>query len=182
MIVWRTAALAVVVLAMVTGCAAAGDRWSGEAVPIGSRLVVHEAVPVSSYDRRAHIQDGRAIGPGQINRFAAHCAIRQHKESGDEWMTEIEPGVFEVEAYGTRIGRQAEGGMGPLRLASLQPRRGSVSHVRYETRLRLRSPEQPRVDSMICAYDARFRSPHLGFEDIRETLAGVATLERPAAD
>lgn len=160
---------------VVSACATGAERWADDPVPDGTRLSLHETVPVSTYTRRAHIQGGAAVDPGRIDRFTPHCYIRVR----DTEVRAVEPGEFEVGGYRTR--REVAGsGMGmPLLVAGTLQERGS-SHSRNESRVGLYSADQPHVHEMICAYDSTVRrAPHLGFADIRDVLEGVGTLTRP---
>lgn len=176
--------LTLVALAMVSGCATTEDRyWHVDGIPDGTRLIVHEPIRVSSYSGRAHVQDGAAVTPGRVNRFAAHCEIRLRGEGHDA--DYIEPVAFEVGGYRTRRSVVDAGDPGSVRVAVLRPGkglfggdRGSPSY-RYATRVSLHAPEQPAVHEMICSYETASPSRHLRFDEIRATLDGVATLQRP---
>lgn len=184
--------LAAAVLAgtgLLAGCATTEDRWARDDVPVGSRLTIEQPLPVSSYSGWAYVQAGRAIGTDDIDRFSPHCRFGSDGASADEaGRRTIQPGEFEVVSRRTRTRVVASPDDRQVRLASgglsaaLLPDPASMASIRYETRLGLHSAEQPRVDHMTCAYDINRRSPHLGFTDIRDTLAGVATLRRPEED
>ena len=159
------------------GCASV-DRpgWDVDAVPEGSRLTIEEPIPVSSYSGRAHIQAGESVDPRRVGRFEPSCRIRLH---GPRTAVDtIEPGELTVTSVDTR--RQvARIDDEPIRLAGAFPGGGTPSYIRHETRLELESAELPEVRAMICSYETANRAPHLHFEHIRDTLAGIAILERP---
>jgi len=138
--------------------AAADERHREPALPPGSTLTVVEALPVSSYDNRVQIQDGRLVSDAQRNRYAAHCTIGLRLGFRGDPPARIEPDTFEITAYrawrgvsrdaldGLRLAQAAGGGGG-----------GAFGTIRFHTRVELHSENQPQVDDMECVYTAR---PH----------------------
>jgi hypothetical protein len=168
---------------LLAGCATTDDRWTVDYVPVGSRVIVEQPLPVSSYSGRVHIQDGQSVPPRLVNRFAPRCSISLRRESRDEErVTRIEPGEFEVTGHSTQRRVSALEDEKPVMLASRKREGASISYIHYVTRLDLRSPEQRQVHHMSCVREVTRRDRYLGFVEIRDTLAGVARLELPAGD
>ncbi len=161
------------------GCAAVEQRsWDVERVPEGSRLTIERDIPVSTYSGHAHVQAGESVDPRSVDRFQPSC--RFHTKGPRDAVGVIAPGEFEVSGVRTRRAVALHDGDEPVRVASRFSREGGLpSYIRHETHMRLRSADQPAVHRMVCRYETASRAPHLQFDEIRDTLAGIATLERP---
>ena len=174
----HTLIVAGVAITLVAACSTTQQEgWAVDGIADGSRLVVEEPIRISSYSGHAHVQQGREVDPRAINRFEPHCRIRLRGAGSD--VEAIEPDTFEVGGYRTRREVTSLEPDGQLRVASSLRGGSFVSYVRHHTRVTLYSPDQPAVHEMVCSYDRSRRAPHLQFDQIRDTLAGIATLERP---
>jgi len=164
---------------LVLGPAAAYEPHSGPALPPGSTLTLERPIRISSYDNRVLIQHGRVISDAQRDRYTAFCSIGLRRGFRADGPARIEPDTFEVIEYESwrGVGRDELDG---LKLAELGGGAGvgAPGMLRYHTRVVLRSENQPQVDDMECIYNARPHNTALAFEDIRDTLAGLATIER----
>lgn len=176
----RLATLALTAAVTVLAAACASDhreRWQVEGIPDGSRLVVEERLRVSGFSGRVYVQDGEVVGrQPQVNRYAPNCSFRL-RSPHDQRPDSIEPGTFEVDGYRTWRSVVGKDLREPLALAAREGH-GTPSFVRHHTRVELHSAEQPEVDEMVCQYASDGRAPHLQYEQIQETLAGVARLEQ----
>lgn len=174
----HTLIVAVAATTLISACSTAQhERWRVDGIPAGTRLVVEAPIRISSYSGHAHVQQGREVDPRAIDRFEPHCRIRLRGAGSD--VDTIEPDTFEVGGYGTRREVTSLEPDGQLRVASSLRGGSFISYVRHHTRVTLYSTDQPAVHDMVCSYDRSRRAPHLTFDQIRDTLAGIATLERP---
>jgi len=166
--------------ALVAGCAMGPDYdWNVEGIPDGSRLTLKSPVPVSSFSGQVYIQDGEVIEGRRVNRYDPYCRLRLRAPSGER-PEHIQADTFDVSDYRTW---RSVAGSSPDRILRLASNRsgGGASFVRYHTGVSLHSASQPAVDEMVCQYARERYAPHLDFEQIRDTLEGLATLEGPGA-
>jgi len=184
----RRTALVVLTGTLAAGCAAVGNRGDGQpAIPAGSSVQVNEVLALPTGAARVHIQGGRTMPQGDLNRFEPYCSFGLRKQAGDtSLVSTIRPGTFTTGASreGARTERERSR---PVLVASRLPLwterelRGGVGRLIYYVRVALHSPQQPQVDDLTCQYerDDALRPPYFTRAQIRTALGGLASIRVP---
>lgn len=177
------AVLAVAALGTLTACATSGGGHAASVVPAGSVLVLDRTLDMPPGGARVHIQGGRVVPEGDINRFVPHCSFGLRLQSGDEALIgAIRPGRFDTGRSRSWAQARREPGDGVRVAARGWPmlarsrERGGLIHLRFRTEIPLGSAEQPQVDDLTCQYDGEPYDGYLTLEQIRSALGPIASL------
>ena len=154
--------------------------------PVGTTVVLNQALNFSIGSSRSYIQHGVAQGRGKVNIREPYCMFYLYEPASALQMERsIQSDRFTV----TRSGQGAE-------FASIKPIVQAAAYVPFgnvadgggpsaqtlTTKSRLQSEAQPQVRELICAvFGEPFYYGFVSVNQIIETLGGVATLEFPSA-
>lgn len=153
--------------------------------PVGSTVVLNQALHFGIGSSRSYIQYGVAQGRGKVNIREPYCMFYLYEPASALQMERsIQADRFTV----TRSGQGAEfASINPVvQVATFVPfgdvaDGGGPSAQTLTTKLRLQSDAQPQVHELICAiFGEPFYYGFVSVNQIIETLGGVATLQFPA--
>jgi hypothetical protein len=175
------ACLTVVALSGCSGSISQALERTGQVVPSGSRLILHQNLEVRPGRDRVSIQGGKVFKFGSPSLGKPLC--RLIIDDFDQTSRTIAPGEFLVKrvsfynedwTYTTGL---------RLQLATLYlsgGTSGGPTWMVYWTIMHLRSASQPRVKTLRCGElnDPTIARP-LTVEQVRATLGNLATLETP---
>jgi hypothetical protein len=191
----RIIVVATIVLGlMLTGCQT-GVRDSDSRFflpPVGTRVIVHQEIPIPQRWARVYLQDGSLYAKGKYNEYYPNCVFIVAEVS--DGSAAIEPDTFEV--YDVRWGSQDVLGGLPVMLAGVSigiggggggfviggVSDGGAVFQNYNVIMKLRSERQPGVIELICnaGKDDPDRVEQPTVEQMRQSLGAYASLELPA--
>lgn len=169
---------------MLAGCAA-----TPYPLPIDTthRLQVHRAYgPLSNFSQ-VYFQNGARIDEDDVDKWTTYCALRVFDSTrGADYQSRVEPGEFSI----SRVQIRYHSSEGPLYFPTLglsfglgrdPDDIGPPDYYLYAVIMRLASPDQPDVKSLVCQRKWAVRGnffPTLA--DMRAALGDAMTLEGPA--
>lgn len=188
----RARSVCVILTVLLTGCAAAGSYQGDEtspyyAVPAGSRLTLHQAIPFPPERVSVYIQNGRVLPLEEVQRYHPFCKFELY-DRRDQART-VAPDRITITKVLQQPLPDAYTQAGPILLVRLplaqmgNGRDGGPVIQSFITRMDLRSESQPEVYRLTCAhwtYSGTDRP--LTIREIRRTLDPLFTLRLPAQD
>lgn len=141
-------------------------------IPLGSSLVLHQALPIPPRQARVIIQDGRLISRKQLDQYYPYCEF-EIRTLSDSVQT-IRPGRFRIH----RLNKHMETSAKPVRYASLSLFSFDKPLIAYNTKMYLSSDNQPDVYRMSCMYwTDDSMDTHLTLQQIRHTLGDLFSID-----
>lgn len=171
---------------LLPACASTGDRHAA-AIPAGTIITLERQLILPSDNARVFVQYGERVSGSAINRYSPLCSFGLRRSGDEPLARSIKPATFDAGEPRTWK-RRADGAGGGVLMASAgthfaglgaSQRERTHSRWDYHTEVRLYAPGQPQVYDMRCTYNGTLYEGHLTLEEIRETLAGVATIRLP---
>lgn len=154
------------------------------APPVGTRVILPEAISIPARSARAYFQDGRITGGG-VNHFAPHCQLEinsvsdtaQTVRAGEFVITGVSQRSHEVVRAGAiRVATRFGIGIGLF---------GSdVGDIMQAWHMRLHAGDRPEVRALICggAFDHPSRAETPSIDEMRRALGEHVILELPRQD
>lgn len=182
--------LGVCAAALLSACSSA--RYQGDesspyyVVPIGTRVVLKQALSVAPEQVGVYIQNGKVLPWPQVNAYYAHCKfeLRERKDTEQKVAPEafIVTRVVQDVVHMVNWGRWQTAGLSlGMRVGNMDD--GGASVQTFATYLYLGSERQPRVFRLGCghwAYPGTRYAEHLSIAQMRKALGELITLELPA--
>lgn len=143
--------------------------------PVGSRLILNQALTIPAEMVGVFIQNGRTVDNRGVDQYYPHCRLEVHERR--ETAQTVNPDDFRVRRARRDVQIVSNLRAGPLVHVGTGP-----SFFIYRTILDLESPHQPSVRTLICQYWGHpALDEHLSVGDMRRALGEVMRLELPAA-
>ncbi|WP_125181123.1 hypothetical protein [Thiohalobacter thiocyanaticus] len=172
-----------------SGCATQTPRGTASpwyAPPVGTRVILPEAITIPARSARAYFQDGRITGGG-VNHFAPHCQLEintvsdttQTVRAGEFVITGVSRRSHEVvEAGEVRVATRFGIGIGIGLFGS------DVGDIMQAWHMRLHAENRPEVRALICggAFDHPSRAETPSIDEMRRALGKHVILELPRQD
>lgn len=176
------------VAAGLSGCATQVPRDTSSpwyAPPVGTRVILTEAITIPARSARAYFQDGWITGGG-VNHFAPHCQLEintvsdsaQTVRAGEFVITGVSRRSHEVVKAGeVRVATRFGIGIGVGLFGS------DVSDIMQAWHMRLHAEDRPEVSALICggAFDHPSRAETPSIDEMRYALGKHVILELPEA-
>ncbi|MEM7294959.1 MAG: hypothetical protein AAF420_16400 [Pseudomonadota bacterium] len=168
-----------VLLAVLAGCASHYPRntESGE-IYAGATVGIQTELEIPDFKARVYFQHGKALNHAPSDRWTTYCSVLvQNVQYPDQARQVVQPGDFGV----VRVKQSNDyNNRARVFVASVKWSYDPPSNVTYKTELRLASPEQPDVRSLICEkrVDAYGRYQP-SFSEIRAALGEHVKIQLP---
>ncbi len=155
-------------------------------VPAGSRLTLHQALPVQPDSLRVYIQNGRVLKNAEVQHYYPFCSLELDRLS--DVARTVAPDEFLITKAVHEEFSGAIADAGPLLYARASLGRrvdqggnpGGPLMVSFSTRMELRSEKQPDVRRITCAqWGYQGIDRHATVAEIRKTLEPLFTLRLP---
>lgn len=175
------------VAAGLSGCATQIPRGTASpwyAPPVGTRVILPEAITIPARSARAYFQDGRITGGG-VNHFAPHCQLEINRVS-DSAQT-VRAGEFVITGVNQRSHEVVRAG--EIRVAArfgigIGLFGSDVGDIMQAWHMRLHAGDRPEVRALICggAFDHPSRAETPSIDEMRRALGKHIILELPQQD
>ncbi|HSH29412.1 MAG TPA: hypothetical protein VK971_05830 [Thiohalobacter sp.] len=171
---------------LATGCATQTPRGSASPwypPPLGTRVVLPEAITIPARSARVYFQDGRITGRG-VNHFAPHCQLEVNRVSAAPQT--VPTGVFTVTDVHRRTSEVVDS-----RAVQVAGRIGigigiglfgsDVGDIMQAWHMRLHADDRADVRALICggAFDHPSQAQTPSIDQMRRALGEHVRLELP---
>jgi hypothetical protein len=144
-------------------------------IPVGSRIVLQEALEVPKGHTRVFLQHGKTLAKHQLNQYYPHCNFEVRAVS--DGSTRIKPDTFFVTAVaeGEEMVVKRES---PFRHVGLGMFDDSQSMITRLVHYRLGSESQPAVTRLTChgGFAEPYEADYPGIGDVRDALGKLASV------
>ena len=160
---------------LLAGCAAGpfDEQSRFSSVPVGSELVLNQAIAIAPDRVAVYMQDGRLMAYSALNHYQPHCKFEIYTMA--ETTRQLQPDRFEI----TRVVDNMEmTSLRPSAMAGLVTALDGPDIVTYATYIYLSSEQQPDVFRMSCMHweDLSVRR-YLSISEMRRAMGTLFSLQ-----